>query len=155
MVEFRKENTVNKDRYRKKRWYEMKKMINADDQWISDHMNVAGALYTRRLISDKWILGILDEIDHQRRRFGQIKTDFNQYNDIKITDSTLTKKVNELIKEKIIYKKVFPEVPLHTEYYFTQKGEELFQVIKVMNQFGLRYSRQISQAQKGKQRSVH
>lgn len=143
MVKFREENTVNKDSYRKKRWYKMKKMINAGDQWIADHMHVAGALYTRRLISDKWILGILDEIDHQRRRFGQIKTDFNQYNDIKITDSTLTKKVNELIKEKIISKKVFAEVPLHTEYYFTQKGKELFQVIKVMNQFGLKYSSQI------------
>jgi DNA-binding HxlR family transcriptional regulator len=44
--------------------------------------------------------------------------------------------LKELEKEAIISKKIFPEIPLHVEYYLTEKGKSLGKVMQVLDEWG-------------------
>ncbi len=47
----------------------------------------------------------------------------------------------KLEQEGLIYREVFPEVPLHVEYHPTEKGRSLHRVIQVMDEWGEKYGK--------------
>ncbi|KRL79779.1 transcriptional regulator [Lactobacillus ultunensis DSM 16047] len=54
-----------------------------------------------------------------------------------ISQRILTKQLNELEQEKIIKKKIYPEVPPKVEYCLTDNGRALREVLLVMSKWGM------------------
>jgi DNA-binding HxlR family transcriptional regulator len=83
-----------------------------------------------RLISTKWMIFILMSLPTDRTpvRYSEIRTrvrELNLMKGSKISDTTLSSRLNELIQERIITRKQFNEIPLRVEYSLTEKGNEL------------------------------
>lgn len=84
-----------------------------------------------RTIGAKWTIPIIYELFGGTKRFGQL-----QSNLIGISPKTLSIRLKELEKDKIISKKVFKEIPLHVEYTLTPRGESLKNIIHQMHLWG-------------------
>ncbi len=126
----------------------LRNLPKVSDSWINNHLSAAGSLYTQDVLDGKWKICIINHLAaNKKMRFNELKRILNSYDDINLTDSTLDKKLHELIADQIIAKKVYPEIPPHTEYYLTSKGKDLYKVIGQMKKFGLKYSAQIHHAQ--------
>lgn len=130
----------------------MRNLPSVSNNWINHHLVSAGALYTQDILEGKWKICIINQLSKQSRRFNELKRIFmtREPEAKDITDTTLNRKLRELIADGIIGKKVYSELPPHTEYYLTQKGEDIRQVIDKMSQFGLQYSKQIQKAREQK-----
>jgi DNA-binding HxlR family transcriptional regulator len=53
-----------------------------------------------------------------------------------ISPKTLSLRLKKLEANRIITKKIFPEVPLHIEYRLTKKGKSLQRVLRAMDDWG-------------------
>lgn len=76
-------------------------------------------------------MNILHNLFSGKKRFGELQKILRR-----ISTKTLSIRLQELEKEKIISKRVFAEVPLHVEYSLTKKGESLKDIFKKMAQWG-------------------
>lgn len=56
-----------------------------------------------------------------------------------ISDKVLAKNLRELEQDGIINRKIYAVVPPKVEYSLTEKGQELKQILKEMEKFGLKY----------------
>lgn len=90
-----------------------------------------GVEKTLKIISSKWTMNILHNLFSGKKRFGELQKLLKR-----ISTKTLSIRLQELEKEKIISKRVFAEVPLHVEYSLTKKGESLKDIFKKMAQWG-------------------
>lgn len=90
-----------------------------------------GVEKTLKIIGSKWTMNILHNLFDGKKRFGELQKLLTG-----ISTKTLSIRLQELEKEKIITKKVFAEVPLHVEYSLTQKGRSLDSIFKKMAQWG-------------------
>ena len=90
-----------------------------------------GVEKTLRIVGSKWTMNILHNLFDGKKRFGELQKLL-----LGISTKTLSVRLQELEKEKIISKKIFAEVPLHVEYSLTQRGRSLDNVFKKMAQWG-------------------
>lgn len=95
-----------------------------------DHKK-CGVEKTLNLIGSKWTMHILHSLFNGEKRFGHLQKSLPD-----ISSKTLSARLKELEKEKIILKKVFAEVPLHVEYSLTKKGRSLKNIFNKMAQWG-------------------
>lgn len=95
-----------------------------------DHKK-CGVEKTLKIIGSKWTMNILHNLFSGKKRFGELQKSL-----IGISTKTLSLRLHELEKEKIINKKVFAEVPLHVEYSLTAKGKSLKDIFNKMAQWG-------------------
>jgi DNA-binding HxlR family transcriptional regulator len=86
---------------------------------------------TLKIIGSKWTINILHNLFTGKKRFGQLQELLAG-----ISSKTLSIRLQELEKEKIISKKVFAEIPLHVEYSLTRKGESLEDIFQQMTHWG-------------------
>ncbi len=86
---------------------------------------------TIRIISGKWTTTILYHLTTGKKRFGELQKSMKG-----ISSKTLTDRLRMLEEKKLIVKKVYPEVPLHVEYYLTEKGEKLNKIFSAMDEWG-------------------
>lgn len=86
-------------------------------------------------ISGKWKLIILWHI-YQKEviRYGELKRAVN-----KITDKMLSNQLKELVRDKIVHKEVYQEIPLRVEYSLTEYGESLIPIMKMLFKWGEEY----------------
>lgn len=63
---------------------------------------------------------ILHHLFEGTKRFGELQRELGT-----ISPRTLSQRLTELEKDKIITRQVFAEVPLHVEYSLTEKGRSL------------------------------
>ena len=84
-----------------------------------------------KIIGSKWTVFILRDLFNGKKRFGELQRSLTG-----ISPKTLSLRLQELEKEKIIRKKIFAEIPLHVEYSLTQKGESLNEIICEMRKWG-------------------
>ena len=90
-----------------------------------------GVEKTVKIIGSKWTMNILHNLFNGKKRFGQLQKLLHG-----ISTKTLSIRLQELEKEKIINKKVFAEVPLHVEYSLTPQGRSLDSIFKQMARWG-------------------
>jgi DNA-binding HxlR family transcriptional regulator len=90
-----------------------------------------GLTKTLKIIGSKWTILLLHNLFEGKKRFGELERSLPG-----ISPKTLSLRLQELEKEKIIKKKVFAEVPLHVEYTLTPKGESLKEVFDKMVEWG-------------------
>ena len=106
-------------------------MISQPKRQTTPGCTECGVEKTLRIIGSKWTMNILHNLIVGKRRFGELQKLL-----IGISTKTLSVRLQELEREKIISKKVFAEVPLHVEYSITDKGSSLGVLFKDMAKWG-------------------
>ena len=90
--------------------------------------------YTVSIISDKWKVLIIRDLLEKEKRDSELMKSV-----VGISDKVLAKNLRELEQDGIINRKVYAVVPPKVEYSLTEKGQELKQILKEMEKFGLKY----------------
>jgi len=90
-----------------------------------------GVTNTLKVIGSKWTVLILRDLIEGKKRFGELQRSLTG-----ISPKTLSLRLRELEREKIIKKKIFAEIPLHVEYSLTEKGNSLNEIICAMRNWG-------------------
>ena len=92
---------------------------------------------TAALIGDLWTLLIVKELLSGPKRFNELEKLINNTDPIgDISSRTLSQRLKKLEAEKIITRKVYQEIPPHSEYTLTQKGQALSEIIEKMREYG-------------------
>lgn len=86
---------------------------------------------TLKVIGSKWTMMILHNLFKGRKRFGELQRSLGT-----ISPKTLSQRLDELEQTGIIIKKVFTGIPLHVEYYLTDKGKSLEKIFKDLESWG-------------------
>lgn len=86
---------------------------------------------TLKIIGSKWTILLLRELFEGTKRFGQLQKALDG-----ISPKTLSLRLKQLEKDRIIEKKVFAEIPLHVEYSLTARGNSLSDVIEKIKEWG-------------------
>ena len=90
--------------------------------------------YTVSIISDKWKVLIIRDLLEKEKRYSELMKSV-----VGISYKVLAKNLRELEQDGIINRKVYAVVPPKVEYSLTEKGQELTQILKEMEKFGLKY----------------
>lgn len=86
------------------------------------------------VLSGKWKMRILWELQSGTKRFGQLKEAMP-----KVTPAVLSTQLQSLTNEGIISRQVFAEIPPKVEYQLTSMGRSLLAVLCTMELWGIEY----------------
>lgn len=84
-----------------------------------------------RVIGGKWKIIILYALQNGTNRFGVLQKTIPD-----ISKQMLTTQLRELERDKIITRKIFPEIPPRVEYDISPLGKTLFPIIEAMDKWG-------------------
>ena len=87
---------------------------------------------TLKAISGRWKLLILRELFSGVKRFGELQRALEG-----ITQKMLTQQLRELERDRIVQRKVYPQVPPKVEYSLTPLGRSLKPIVEAMHRWGL------------------
>lgn len=88
--------------------------------------------YTMNMIAGKWKLVILWHIyDQEVIRFGELMRAVDP-----ITHKMLSNQLKALVKDGIVHKEVYPEVPPRVEYSLTNFGKTLVPIMDMLYEWG-------------------
>ncbi len=87
---------------------------------------------TIKTIGGKWKPIILHHLLSGTKRFSELRRLTPD-----ITQKMLTQQLRELEQEKLVERRVYPEVPPRVEYSLTEYGRKLEQVLKTLSEWGL------------------
>lgn len=87
------------------------------------------------VLGNKWTALILSELNNSPKRFCEIERALPG-----MSPRTLSQRLEDLAKDKIITKKVYGEVPPRSEYKLTAKGKDFMPVLRQMEAWGNKYS---------------
>lgn len=91
---------------------------------------------TIKIIGKKYAMLIIRDLLSGKKRFGELLSSIHG-----ISPRTLSARLGELEKDRIIRKKIYPVIPLHVEYSLTKSGTELHAIIDQMNKWGAEYNK--------------
>ena len=109
-------------------------MTDKSDKKLS--LGCSGVRTTLDAIGGKWKPLILFLVSSKTMRFSEIQRGIEG-----ITQKMLTQQLRELEADKLIARKVYPQVPPKVEYSITKQGVSLLPVLESMSDWG-RYHRQ-------------
>lgn len=92
---------------------------------------------TLSFIRNKWRVLILRDLLGGTKRFGELKNSLSP-----ISQKVLTQNLREMEENKIIVRKVFPEVPPKVEYSLTELGFSLKPILDSMYNWGEDYKKE-------------
>jgi DNA-binding HxlR family transcriptional regulator len=95
-----------------------------------DH-SACGVAKTMRIIGSKWTMLILRDLFEGTKRFGELQKSLTG-----ISPKTLSLRLDELERDGIITKTIYPQVPPKVEYSLTEKGKSLQNIIDAMRTWG-------------------
>lgn len=84
------------------------------------------------LLSGKWTLMILFQINENVIRYGELKRAVKG-----ISEKMLIQELNRLVEHKLVIKKVYPQIPPKVEYSLTEMGMKTLPIVDQLAQFGL------------------
>ncbi len=84
------------------------------------------------LLSGKWTLLILFQINENVMRYGELKRAIPG-----ISEKMLIQELNMLVENKLVSKKVYPEIPPKVEYTLTELGLKTLPIVDKLATFGL------------------
>ncbi len=94
----------------------------------SSHCPVSDAL---DIIGGKWKVLILYHLQHSSKRFNELRRDLPE-----ITQRMLTLQLKELVRDGVIHRFDYQEVPPKVEYSLTEQGRTLLPVLHAMHIWG-------------------
>ncbi|WP_196888451.1 winged helix-turn-helix transcriptional regulator [Aureivirga sp. CE67] len=77
-----------------------------------------------KIIGGKWRLRIMNEIGHEKRRFGELKRLIPD-----ISEKMLIQELKTLMEYKLVSKKSYHQIPPKVEYSLTEKGKKVFPIL--------------------------
>lgn len=86
------------------------------------------------VIGSKWTALILRDLARGPKRFSELEKSVGSIN-----PRTLSQRLDELEKHRIITKEAYAEVPPRIEYALTTKGKDLIPVLRAMSAWGDKY----------------
>ncbi|MCR4943872.1 MAG: helix-turn-helix transcriptional regulator [Clostridium sp.] len=89
-----------------------------------------------RIISGKWKILILWYLTNGALRFSDLKRKLPD-----VTHRMLTNQLRSLEEDKLVKRKVYPEVPPRVEYSLSELGEDMIPLLEGMYKYGIVYSR--------------
>ena len=89
---------------------------------------------TQRVLQGKWAIIILYHLSKGTKMFNELQRLMPA-----TTRTVLTRQLRQLEKDKLIIRKVFPEVPPHVEYSLSTLGFKFQRVLDEIEIFGLDY----------------
>lgn len=89
---------------------------------------------TLKIVGKKYAVLIIRDLLTGKKRFGELASSLSG-----ISPRTLSARLDELEKDGILKRKVFPVIPLHVEYSLTKSGFELQEILDRMNQWGSKH----------------
>ena len=89
-----------------------------------------------KIFGDKWTPLIVQTLAKKTSRFCEIQKEVGGIN-----PRTLSLRLSHLEEEGIIKKTIYSEVPLHSDYKLTLKGNDLLPILKSMAAWGEKYRR--------------
>lgn len=98
---------------------------------LNDECDNRKASKTLKIMSSKWTMLILQDLCVGTKRFGQLQKSLGS-----ISPKTLSLRLQELEKAKIVQKHIFAQVPLRVEYSLTPKGAQLKKIFRSIEQWG-------------------
>jgi len=102
---------------------------------ISDQMKCCPIDNTFKIVGKKFTIHILrNMIFLNQTRFSQFLESIEGIN-----PKTLSVRLHEMEKTKLVKRKVYPDTPIRTEYTITEKGEALKPIIEQMAAFSMKY----------------
>jgi DNA-binding HxlR family transcriptional regulator len=84
-----------------------------------------------KIIGKRWVSEILVLIKNDINRFSQLKECLTG-----ISDNVLSTVLNELVKQELVEKQIFQQVPLRVEYHITASGHKLTSVMSNLCAWG-------------------
>ena len=93
---------------------------------------------TISLIGGKWKLLIMRNLLSRSWRFNELKKDLKG-----ISQNVLTYNLRSMEKDRIIIRKIYPEIPPKVEYGLTKLGKSMKPIIKSMEKWGIEYKNKI------------
>lgn len=87
------------------------------------------------IMGNKWTALLVMQLANGPSRFCMIESNLEG-----ISPRTLSQRLDELEKKKIITKKKYAEVPPRVEYNLTEKGRDLIPILKSMATWGDKYT---------------
>jgi DNA-binding HxlR family transcriptional regulator len=84
------------------------------------------------LLSGKWTLLILFQINDRVIRYGELKRAIPG-----ISEKVLINELNFLVENKLVSKKAYPEIPPKVEYRLTETGLKTLPIAEKLADFGL------------------
>ena len=88
--------------------------------------------YVFKKIGSTWKIPVLWRLKKSARRYGELQKDIPH-----ISQKMLSQTLKVLEQDGFVSKQTFAEVPPHTEYQLTEKGQEALEIITLMRQYGL------------------
>ena len=89
---------------------------------------------TQKVLQGKWAIVILYHLSTGMKRFSELERSIPD-----VTRTVLTRQLRQLEQDKLIIRKVFPEVPPHVEYSLSTLGTKFQRVLDEIEIFGLDY----------------
>jgi DNA-binding HxlR family transcriptional regulator len=86
---------------------------------------------TLEIVGGKWKIQILWSLKTKAKRFSEIKEEVSG-----ITQKMLTQQLKEFLKDGIVSRKSYPEIPPRVEYRLTDYGKTLVPVLDTLNKWG-------------------
>lgn len=108
--------------------------------WAKKNECVLGALFTIDLLRGKWKLFLLHQLSCGTKRYSELRSQCH-----KISESVLARKLGELQTAGLVDKKIYPEIPPHTDYSLTTKGEALVKLINDLEAFGEQHIEEVQE----------
>jgi len=85
-----------------------------------------------KLLGGKWTLMIIYQINENVLRYGELRRAVTG-----ISEKMLIQELNMLVENKLVIKKVYPEIPPKVEYRLTALGLKTLPVLDKLAEFGL------------------
>ena len=89
---------------------------------------------TQKVLQGKWAIVVLYHLSTGTKRFSELERLIPD-----VTRTVLTRQLRQLEQDKLIIRKVFPEVSPHVEYSLSTLGTKFQRVLDEMEIFGLDY----------------
>jgi DNA-binding HxlR family transcriptional regulator len=83
------------------------------------------------VVSGKWKSLILWELDHGKKRFGELKRGLPG-----VSEKMLSQQIREMEEDGLVSRQVFPEVPPRVEYSLTEPGRSINAALKPLGEWG-------------------
>jgi len=89
---------------------------------------------TQKVLQGKWAIVVLYHLSTGTKRFSELERLIPD-----VTRTVLTRQLRQLEQDKLIIRKVFPEVPPRVEYSLSSIGSKFQRILDEIEVFGLDY----------------
>lgn len=97
---------------------------------LQENYQECGMTKTIKIVGSKWTIPILYSLLSGKKRFSELQKELG------VSPRTLSLRLDQLEKDKIVSRKVYAVVPARVEYTLTSKGKSLSDIVELMAQWG-------------------